>query len=72
MTVPLPEQAEEATLHAMALRDLLERVTSGKLKRPEHEITRLQQRLAAAEDGAKTLAFVAERQQQRRASGAYR
>lgn len=72
MSVPLPEQAEEATLHAMALRDLLERVTSGKLKRPEHEIARLQQRLAAAEDGAKTLAYVAQRQQQRKVAEARR
>lgn len=67
MSVPVRDQAEEVELHAMALRDLAERIQTGRLKRPEHEATRLRERIAAAEGAVETLKYVADRQEAREA-----
>ena len=62
--VPLSEQAEEAELHFLGIRDILARAVVGKIKRGDHEIERLASRVARAEAAACTLRTLALHRQQ--------
>lgn len=58
----ISEQAQEAELHYLGLRDTVRRVEAGKIKRAPHDLDRMRSRLDAAEAAAATLVRLAHEQ----------
>jgi hypothetical protein len=66
--IPTRTQAEEVALVVLGMKANLNRMIDGTLKRPPEDADRLKGRIRVLEAATKTLTFVAEKQEERRAA----